>query len=421
MVPLKEDIFILDRDIDRCLIYSPLRGKAFLADKKSEEVIRRYIRGEYLSEEERNSAIGNYLAQLEQENVYVPKLKSFNPRGITFVLSNRCNLDCSYCFAKEYRANVVLSEPKIERLVKDYFASIKRSKYVFTFIGGGEPTMTWGRLQYAIESICRHVPNDAKLCIAIVTNATLLTENRLAYLSRLKNIIHISVSFDVLPDIQNTTRKYKNTGKNTFEVVHLSLERLKELGISFSIRSTITKDNVHRQKEMVEFIYQNYSPKYIHFEPVTSAENTKEFYMAYVSEFMKAFHAAREYHIILKNSISNRWQRLNASFCNGELCVTPYGDIFFCHRMASIDQNSQSNVNYGYVTEENAIVDIEKHRSIVIMQKQAKCKSCFAQWICAGGCAAERQMPENVQEMHCDYVRSMITALMEYEINIKFN
>lgn len=416
MLSLRKDIFILNRKPDGCLVYSPLRGKAFYMETNMEEILLRYIKGEDLSEQEWNSALGHYLVQLEKENVYVPKQKVFNPRGITFILSERCNLDCSYCFAKEYRDSVVLSKQKIETLVKHYINSVKRSEYVFTFIGGGEPTLTWSKLQYAIDTICKCVPKNVKLCIAIVTNATLLTEERLAYLLQIKNKIHISVSFDVLPDIQNSNRKYAKTGKNTFDVVHYTLGKLRELEIPFSIRSTITADNVHRQKEMVDFIDQHYCPKYIHFEPVTSIENTEEFYTTYVTEFIEAFKRAQKHHIKLRNSITHRWRRINTSFCNGELCVTPNGDIIFCHRLASKNKNTYLDFVYGNVTNEEMNIDIEKRISIVGRQKHEKCKECFAQWICAGGCLAEKQMPETIQRLHCDYVRRMIIALIELEM-----
>lgn len=396
------------------VIYAPLQNVAFVGNEFAAAIVEKFISGASLTQMEEDSIVGQYIKQICSVKVLPPTTKDLKPiSSIVIILSQQCNLACSYCFAQKARSNTVLSLESIKAGI-DCILYNSESKSEFVFIGGGEPLVTWDQLYWAINYIYDNKPIEKEISISITTNATLFTEERIRFLK--EHNVSITISFEVLPQIQNSQRTGQNFKNGTFNIVDKAIKNLESYGVPCTIRSTITNHNVHLLTEMVEFSNVHYkSIKKLHFEPVSSSmENNELFYQNYIDSFFNARNLGKKYGIDVYNSISRSVEILKARFCRGEFCLTPNGSIVACHRFSSEKDLNFNNVLYGQINTQ-LIIDEEKRQSVlsIFNKKNTECVKCFAKWHCAGGCPAERLIhSEEQNKQKCEFTQNIVSRII---------
>lgn len=413
------ELYIIPRKIkseEEYLIYAPLQNLAFATNSVGAKIVKKYIDGTDFSDGEKESVIFSYLKQIEKTPANIPLSKDIDiENSAVIILSQMCNLACTYCYAQETRSKTVLSKNIAKKAIDAVFVN-NMGKKSFVFIGGGEPLITWDLLEWALNYIHykgKKCNNDVE--IIITTNATLLTDERIKFL-RNKNI-HLGISFDILPSIQNVQRIYPHSEEGSFDKVNTVIHKLDKANIEYSIRSTITKEHVSKMVDMVQFVIDNYkNVRKLHFEPVASQDdNDEKFYDDFVSSFMEARKLGQRYNIVVHNSMSDSVDKIRTRFCRGEFCISPTGELVACHRFSSEKDSNFAYVNYGLI-DDDIHIDREKKNQVLSLfnYKRAECTSCFAKWHCAGGCVAERLVQTSSQnEAKCEYNKALILALLE--------
>ena len=113
------------------------------------------------------------------------------------ILSSACNLACKYCFIENCQFNnkkeINMQLETIRTAVKKYAEYLKNSDLddgTIIFYGG-EPLVNWGGIVEAIE-LAKEL--DSKIKFSMVTNATLLDEEKIRYLA--KNRVEVGISID---------------------------------------------------------------------------------------------------------------------------------------------------------------------------------------------------------------------------------
>lgn len=237
------------------------------------------------------------------------------------------------------------------------------------------------------------------------------TEDRFKYIK--EHNIHIGVSFEILEDIQNTLRPFIGGNTPTFSIVNENIKKLIQYKIPYNIRATITRLNVKRMPEMVEYVAKHYSNiTKLHLEQVTDPnEDDALFYNDFIEYFYKAKEIGKHYGIYVYNSISKAIHQIKNCFCGGELCITPTGGIVACHRVSSEKERFFQSFYYGYVKEHVVFDDSAENNYLEhTYKKRRKCSNCFANWHCAGICPMERSELSEIQiEAKCEFVRKIIT------------
>lgn len=420
---LKHDLYIIPVD-EGNIIYSPLRRGLFWANDQSTKIVERYL-SNTIDESDYANKTYQYLDILSKAEVFVPKQETTPTKSrVVVILSQICNLACTYCYAQEARAKEVLSKDKLKIVYDFILADNNKQKHV-SFIGGGEPFVTWDTIEWSVNYINQHKSMEDDVSFSITTNATLFNDHIIAICK--ENNIRIGVSFEIIKHIQDNQRPFSKLDKSTFDVIHSNVQRLIDNGISFGIRSTITKLNVTLMPKMVNFVAENYPIlKSLHFEPVTDpAQNDAEFYSNYIDYFFQARAIGRERGIDVFNSITTSVSRLSERFCAGETCVTPTGSIVACHRVASEKNQGYELYNFGQVDETSVFLDMEKYQSYLnfATKKTSQCKECFAYWHCAGICSMERTIFSNEQlQIKCKFIKETVKRiLMETVVSPKDN
>lgn len=132
------------------------------------------------------------------------------PLLIKFQSSGKCNFHCAYCFNdSEIRAHSMKSETLYQAI--DYvFDNPYASNGISFAIYGGEPFMDKPLFYKAVQYIKEKSRGRADVRISVVTNGSLLDDDDIAFI--IANQIHLSFSFDGLPEFQANNRIPNNIG-----------------------------------------------------------------------------------------------------------------------------------------------------------------------------------------------------------------
>lgn len=174
-----------------------------------------------------------------------------SPAAVYFNPTDKCNLNCSYCYLPESmrkNGNDMPLENIIDALgrIKRYFKGKLKNRKPQIIFHGAEPLINKKNVFTAIRRYHKNFN------FGIQTNATLLTDDDIKFLQE-KNVM-LGVSLDGhIPSIANRTRKRWN-GKGSYNDV---LEIIKKcVGYpGFNVICTVSKQNVGQLTEMVGFLH----------------------------------------------------------------------------------------------------------------------------------------------------------------------
>ena len=409
---LKDDIYLIKVSKERYLVYSPLRRRLFSVDKIAADYVRKFINGEdFVLIDEKLKTLYNHLLTL---NELIPESPIDNReqygRILTVILSQICNMSCTYCYATAAHSNKVLSIEKFKTFINWCYENGRDEIEKIVFIGGGEPMVTWCLLKESILYLKKKYINTS---CSIITNASLIDAEKCDFFS--EHNIHIVVSYDILPKVQNIQRPIKD--KNSHQIVDKNINLLNSRGVYIAgFRSTITLINVDKMKDMVEYALKHYPfVKSINLEPVTDNNIPRVFYKKFIKNFMLAYELGKKNNVNVYCSFSMSLGTLKYHFCQRELCLTPSGDIVSCHRNSSNADTYFDYFKIGKVTNTVSLADY--NQMLLKKEKPISCKTCFAKWHCAGGCVATRLRLSNFENTErCKFIKQLLTKILFDEI-----
>ena len=414
VVKVKNSFLIPSEKPDRYLFYSPLRSQLFAVSADATPVLRDYLeKGVPIPERYRllQDRIDTVFSK-EERSVCPSQMASGN--RLVILLSQRCNLACEYCFAHDAHSNEVIDKDTLSTAIQYVFSNNGSERKRFVFLGGGEPTATWELLTWAIDQIHEH-SNGQEYQISIMTNGTLLTESRILWLK--ERNVHVGLSFDILPDVQDKQRPFPDKSRSSYDKVAETIGIMLTNGLIPGIRSTITPACVSRMPEMVEHVHAHFPGiKGVTFEHVTQDGLEKtEYYDLFYDSFFRARELAKQYDIRLRNSITRAVLFPKERWCSGELCITPTGTLVACHRASSVRDPLYDRFLFGSV---DNTVNIDPERvarvSTFSNEKRESCKTCFAYWNCAGVCPNNRASYSDAQfEALCQFTQKMMRHELE--------
>ena len=168
---------------------------------------------------------------------FIQKIKGLNKFRITCVqihITDQCNLDCKYCYAKNHLGDPLLLK-EIIKLIHD----CKKLKVHEIQLVGGEPFL-YKHIKVLIE-----YASKLNLIIRIFTNATQINNGWIKYLKKFKNIILV-VKFDSIKGYR------KHLGKNIYQKTIKIIKSLTDNGIKTNTFISVTKNNFSDVEKLIE-------------------------------------------------------------------------------------------------------------------------------------------------------------------------
>lgn len=389
-----EEIFITEYFLDstKKIIYAPLRSSVFVVENSFVEKLGN----------EDDIQLKEFIDYLKtKENIDIQRVLSIQQNevpNLSISLTNDCNLKCIYCHANAGAAlnKDSFTKQNIDKVIEEYFDLLDKNysdvkEIQLSFMGGGEPTIKFGLMSYAIKKT-RIETNKRKINLIIVTATNGCYSKKVAdYM--ISEFSHISFSFDGPALIQNLQRPFKN-GSDSFEVAFNNAKYLYEKKKSFSFRSTISKITIENYKLFIDFFCENFPHTSIGVEPLSKFGRGQDSKIApSLDEFHEFMNNIEEYSqnkpIEIKNSAIDKLQLIRTYFCRAvsapSFNVNPSGELWACAR-----ENAPDIFLYGKFdfAKKELLVDESKRNQLKNCNvfNFPECTNCISKYHCAGDC-----------------------------------
>ena len=327
-----------------------------------------------------------------------------NKQMISFFLTTQCNLRCIYCYnVLEREKETFTISLKFAQAGINHFFETSTCRHI-RFYGPGEPTQAFDVMRkiydYAYTKAC------GSLTAEIQTNGVFDHEVR-EWLGA--NIDIIWMSFDGPPDIQNHNRP-RPEKKPSSPVIEENIRWLRENSKAMvGARVTMTNDNIHRQKEMVDYflslgitnVWTN--PLFPSVEDVAVCNDKRrkdkyEFDLdAYIEEYIAAYYYAKEKHVFWGSFLTCNFDgksKYNCRSCLPMPHLTPDGFISACDMVTSGQRaHHMEPFIIGKWDETTSQIRWYQNRIETLQSRSADnmpgCKNCVASEHCGGYCLGE--------------------------------
>ncbi|MBF0146692.1 MAG: peptide-modifying radical SAM enzyme CbpB [Magnetococcales bacterium] len=206
-----------------------------------------------------SNVVQDYRQRMEECATEMDQLRfGLKPSAVYFNPTDRCNLDCSYCYIPRdmRRGGEHMTETRLLEslgLLRDYFSRhMPRGRRPRVIFHGAEPLLNFKAVRAGI-----HAFKDEFL-FGVQTNATLLDDATLDFLTT--HQVSIGLSLDgPTAEINNRTRKgWQGPGTVHQSVLH-AMERLRGYP-GYSVIVTITRENVEMLSSVVELLHAHGVP-----------------------------------------------------------------------------------------------------------------------------------------------------------------
>lgn len=353
-------------------------------------------------------------------------------QSLTFLLTRQCNLCCYYCSAYAKPAGesmpLELALDSLEWFVRQLTSETIR----ISFHGGGEPTLAEGVIK-SVVGRAKEICGNKKLNFQIVTNGT-ADSSFMDWMMDEK--FGISVSMDGPPDVQNRNRPLA-TGEGSSGIVEANIRRLLARNYKLTVRLTFSPvDDI----AWIIRYFGELGVRSLHLEPlfpygreyekvVFGKGRPNEIYSPDGNEFLASFLAAMDvankYGIKIKNGHLSHFAKGIGYFCGAAsgrtMVVTHDGFLSGCLEIVDAKDKDFKDFCLGQYVPEERNFKIHKDRLTLMLNRHAdsllRCKSCYARYHCAGGCAVkavresgkffERDLP------YCQFTKALVPILIK--------
>jgi len=339
------------------------------------------------------------------------------PNAISLNLAQSCNLSCSYCYADEGRfggrpgmMTLEVAKASIDQLLE----GAAGQRVTVGFIGG-EPFLNRDVLHASVEHAQRRARETGTVVgFSVTTNGTVLTARDLDLLRRHR--FAVSVSLDGSAAVNDRHRRSRN-GSSGFETAIGALRPLLESPgeARITARATITRQDL-RVAERIEALqasgFREIGVSPLRTSPQEGLALREQDWPVFLAEMVRA--AESEFERLAGggslrfSNLAIALKQLHAGFCKPLPCgsaasyvsVSAQGGYFTCHRTIDDRRFSLGNTTAGLSTARRE--DFLRGRHVDLQQP---CRSCWARYLCGGGCHAEVL---SAGRSGCDYIRGWL-------------
>ena len=388
------------------------------------------------SDELKFKLVQHGLASFPGKQMFRPE-KEIEVRYFILDLTKRCNFDCIYCFrspsgAREMDNHTLeLTLRFIQRYCEDHG---------LTRIGlqmwGGEPLLALDK----IRSIARFFQNTGiRAAIDIETNASLITTEIAKELYELG--VHVGVSIDGPPDIQNRQRRLYS-GKGSAELVEKGIRNLQQFyGNDFGGIAVITALSFPHIARMLDYFIYDLGLSRIKFNLVRDNAHARESHLALTTEETESFFTLlleyleaynllgmgiTESNIALR--IRNLLERTGSSCCLSNGCqggrhivsIDWNGDVFPCE-MTDFPEEKLGSIFDTVPLDDQILLAIKQHRYF-LPKVDLRCKECCWRCYCGGGCSSRlRYLGQDgkIDQTECLINRILYPKIIEWILDGK--
>jgi uncharacterized protein len=349
-------------------------------------------------------------------------------RALSLAVAQKCNLGCTYCYAQEGSFGGTaksmtwdVAKAAVERL----FEEVQAGERVNLSFMGGEPLVNRDLIQSATQlAVELAQAKGAKVGFGITTNGTLLTPNDGDFFERYG--FAVTVSLDGVGATHDRLRPFKS-GNGSYDRIVANLKPLlsQQRRMQVSARVTVTPQNLNLRETLEQLIEMGFHS--VGFSPMLSSPTGRaqmetadldimlEQMIDCGREFERQTIAGQRYPF---SNLTLAMQQIHRGThrpypCGagaGYMGVSADGTLSACHRFVDDEAGLMGDLNNG--------LDRQRQNQWLAdrqVDRQEPCKSCWARYLCGGGCHHEvihRGRPA------CDYIRGWLHFCLQTYIHL---
>ncbi|SHJ58940.1 radical SAM/SPASM domain-containing protein [Paramaledivibacter caminithermalis] len=351
---------------------------------------------------------------------------------LRFIMTNDCNLRCTYCYANEGSYNKKigkLSKKAAKQAIDNFYDHYNHIKQISFF--GGEPLLNYDTVDY----ICRYVTNlfdkhkiKSMPMFSMVTNCTLINDR---VLETFKNYnLKIVASLDGPKEI-NDLQRIKKNGTGSFGIIDRNLKLCQEI-TDVDIECTYTKNHVNLGltcEELDNFFMSNYGIERVNIIKVIDNGNITsnlkldeksedEFLNSYSLEKIKGkFYKDTYDDVFVRMILAFNSDSYTKTFCDAgfkQFTVNFDGNIYPCQGFVDNDEYILGNITESIDTIKNSSKNLLKK---YFKSEHEKCKVCGNKRFCQY-CISFSGESYNDEE-HCKYVNELCNSFINGILNMQ--
>lgn len=352
----------------------------------------------------------------------------FPVRAISLAVAQKCNLGCTYCYARQGDFGGAPQDMPREvalKSVASLIAGAQPGERVNIAFLGGEPLINREVLRAATESAAElGAAKGVAVGFSITTNGTMLEKDDAAFFDR--HGFAVTVSLDGVGAAHDRQRAYKG-GRPSYDKIMNRIAPLlqRQNRMEVSARVTVTPRNLDLRETLDHFIALGFFS--VGFSPMLSAPSGRDemrfddlgVMLDQMIDCGRAFEAeviaGRRYPFLnalsaLKEIHKGTHRPYPCGAGAGYVGVSAEGAYFACHRFVDDAMGALGTLETGVDAALQAHWLAQRH-----VHAQAPCVDCWARYLCGGGCHHEvihRGRPA------CDYIRGWLAYCLSAYIRV---
>jgi uncharacterized protein len=349
-------------------------------------------------------------------------------RSLSLAIAQKCNLGCTYCYAQEGNFGTKekeMSPDAARAAVKLLFSQATAEEAVHLTFLGGEPLTNRKLLRECTEmAAILSKAQQVKVSFSITTNGTLITPEDGEFFEHYG--FAVTISLDGVEEIHDRLRPFKG-GNGSYARVLLNVRPLLAMqrAMQVSARVTVTPDNLYLRETLNEFLSMGFHS--VGFSPMLSSPTgAGEMSKAELDIMLEQMiSCGKEFeHKVIKgeryafSNMANALREIHKGTHRPYPCgagagyfgVSADGSLYSCHRFVENPIGAMGDVHSGVDRAQQNHWLADRH-----VHKQEPCRSCWARYLCGGGCHHEvihRGRPA------CDYIRGWLTYCLQAYIRL---
>lgn len=349
-------------------------------------------------------------------------------RSLSLAIAQTCNLACTYCYAQggSFGGAEKQMTPAVAFAAVDLlFADVPQGDSVNLAFLGGEPLTNRALLRQCTDRAAGlGAARGVHVRYAITTNGTLLTPADAEYFER--HGFAVTVSIDGRAEAHDRLRPFKDgRGSHTRVLDRVAPLLSMQQRMQVSARVTVTPSNLGLRETLDTLLQTGFHS--VGFSPLLAAPaGTGEMSAADLDRLLEEMIACGE-EFERKVARSERYAFQNMAAAMEEIhrgthrpypCgaggsyfgVSAGGDLAACHRFVEDPRGGMGDVWRGVNRTRQRVWLAERH-----VHRQEPCRSCWARYLCGGGCHHEVIQRGRVA---CEYIRGWLHYCLQAYVRL---
>jgi uncharacterized protein len=346
-----------------------------------------------------------------------PPSGDFNPIGLTLLMTNQCQLRCTYCYAAAGESARQHLSLETGYAAIDYaYENLKRQKtpkFHISLHGGGEPTFPWKTMK-ALVAYAKEKPMPTEFSL---TSNGVWSKQQTQWI--MAYIDSVGISMDGSPQTQDTQRPMAS-GKGSSRWVMQTLRELEANHRPYRLRLTAMPP-FDRLLEDIRYLCENTQCQRMQVEAAFTTQrgggyqHKLEEGMQFLQAFFAAQRLAEQYGRQLK-CVGSEVGKITTVPCGSPfntLIVTPQNNLVACFEVVNHSHPLAELATIGRITSQGVEIDEAARLRLrrKIEERRASCRDCFCYWSCAGGCLPRTYSPDPEGHLehgvHCEIIRTL--------------